>query len=235
MKKVLIYLTFFVLMFSMVLAQHTATSLNIEVGSLRSGNLQSTFELDGNYLIIDEVAETPGYDIRFIFTDVESFTTVQNVFRYDGGAGNHIVNIELYNFNTSEWDTISQYDKSSMLLNYVDYVPNSARYINDSIVIMRHNHATAGDTSHYLEIDFVGLDANLQIEEDDDDLNIYMIIIIIFLIIFALITKMSILGIFAGIGMLFIGFTFLYSNIPIGIVTFCSGLLIMLYFLLIEG
>jgi len=65
-------------------------------------------------------------------------------------------------------------------------------------------------------------------------MDFIILIIIIGLLLLAFITKQSIIGILASIGVVIYGISIFTSNVSIGIITTCSGLILMLYFLLAQ-
>ena len=132
-------------------------STNVVTSDGYTGDNTDVIALDGAYMQIEEATGTPGFEVRFTFTDVISFNNVFMYVYYHGGSG-HTVGVELFNNDTLAWDIISTFtDESTWTI--ID-IPMAlvADYINVSDeVVLRLYHYDSGITSHYLQIDYVAL------------------------------------------------------------------------------
>jgi len=124
---------------------------------------------DGNFYDITEAAATPGINLVVEFINVTAFNWVQIKAGYEG-SGSHAVAIQLYNFNTTAWDTFNACQNSAVdtstvsgyILNSYDFfVPSDTNYIGTGgdagDVRVRFYHTMAGNASHDLHIDVVAL------------------------------------------------------------------------------
>jgi hypothetical protein len=149
--------------------KYTADNLTLNNGTSADGVADLQTLGDGNFYHITEAAGAPGIDLEVEFVSVTAFDWVQIKAVYDG-ATNHAVGIQLYNFNTTTWDTFnaaqtSQEDVTNageyILNSYDFFVPDDANYIgtgaDDGDVRVRFHHTMAGNVSHDLYIDVVAL------------------------------------------------------------------------------
>lgn len=119
---------------------------------------QAQVPFDGNVLTVQELAATPGYDVRFTFTGVTSLKGLGLRFYYDGGVAGHTVTFDIYNQVTSAWDSyILVSAASTYSYRYIEF-PNGSNYIrSNGEVYTRFYHTSMGDAAHYIYIDFVGV------------------------------------------------------------------------------
>lgn len=132
-------------------------SMNVVTSDGYTGTVTNVQTLDGTYVQIEEVASTPGYEVRFNFIDVIDFNDIFLYLKYNGGA-THTVNIDLYNYNTLGWDTFEQFTDMYKFTIIDIPVPLTDDYINGSDeVILRIYHGDAGNATHDIQIDYVCL------------------------------------------------------------------------------
>lgn len=138
--------------------EFSATSINLVAGTLDSGNVASIQEKnDADIYHIDEVAATPGFDIRVTFANVTHFNSVKTQQRYVGSK-THDVCIELYNVSTTNWDEIATIGNQQVqtLLDIGDIIDTD--YVDGSgNVIVRYVHNTGGNASHEILIDYCSI------------------------------------------------------------------------------
>lgn len=141
-------------------ATSRANNVSIQVGTLDSGNIVSVQEIDGNSLNISEVTGTPGYDVRFNFTNLTSKPRrIEFVGRYDGSPA-HTVDILIYNFSSNTYvhiNTVSGDIVSSATNQFLSFMieGNASEYISDGVVAIQILHSSAGNINHDLFIDFI--------------------------------------------------------------------------------
>ena len=129
-------------------------SLTATAGTLASGTVASlTVADDANVAHVDEVAATPGFDIRVNFNGVSFFNQVLWRIFYNGSA-THIVLLQLYNVVTTAWDTFVQVPNATVLRWHIFDIHDCSRYVTSAgVVVARVYHESAGNPSHDLEID----------------------------------------------------------------------------------
>jgi len=143
---------------------HEPNSMTVSAGTLASGSVSDVkVMLDGNIVQIEEVAATPGFNVQFSFTNVSQSQPPNFVnarYRYDGSA-THFVSIDLYNYTDAAWNQWTVFTTTDdYYQNATIYIPNGnrANYVDSSgNAKVRIYHNTAGNASHDLYIDYVGL------------------------------------------------------------------------------
>jgi hypothetical protein len=137
---------------------YTPDSLTVSTGTVNSGDVDSVKVLsDGDVLDVQEVAGVPGFDIIFDFINVGTINQLRYHTRYDGGAG-HTVNVQLYNYNTSAWDTLTTEAESLDYIYSAIPVTSSSDYVDSSgNARARLYHVDAGIAAHQQYVDFIAL------------------------------------------------------------------------------
>lgn len=141
----------------------TADNVTLTAGTSGEtvSDLQTAF--DGNTYDIDEAAATPGYHLEVEFVSVTAFNWVSIIASYKGSA-THYAEVQLYNFDTTAWDTFTSLDTHAALIqmeNYSFFVPDDTNYIGTAgdagDVRVRFYHTPAGNASHDVSINVVAL------------------------------------------------------------------------------
>ena len=137
----------------------TPNSTTNATGILNPCNITNVwYANDGSSCEINETAGTPGFDWRFNFTQqTHNFNLIEFNVNYSGTAG-HDIEAELFNYNTSSWDTFN-----CPVVHGSDYVPvscnifNSSVYLNSSsnITQFRFYHVNSGISSHRMWVDYL--------------------------------------------------------------------------------
>lgn len=112
---------------------------------------------DSDILQVEEVAGTPGIDVRFTFTGITTFNNLLLYLYYHGGSG-HIIQVQFFNNSTLSWDTATTFtDEAAFTL--IDFpLPYVTPWINASDeVTMRLYHPAPGNSLHYIEIDYISI------------------------------------------------------------------------------
>jgi hypothetical protein len=137
---------------------YTPTSLTQVVGNELAGTVAGVQTLsDGSVYHIGEVSGSPGYDVRFNFTGIGEFNRIWIHINYRGLGSAHIVNIDLWNYNTLAFDTITTTSQSADF-KFIDFPVVDTNYIDGSgNAIMRFYHVSSGTTSHEVDFDYVAL------------------------------------------------------------------------------
>jgi len=103
------------------------------------------------------------------FISVTNFSIVNIIANYSGTT-THAVACQLYNWNTTAWDTFNAMQthvndlttaSGKILDNYDFFIPNTTNYIGTSgdagKVRVRFYHTMSGSTGHSVDIDVVAL------------------------------------------------------------------------------
>ena len=134
-----------------------ASNISNVTGINTGGNLQSILiENDGNTYNLSEVSGIPGFNVQINFTNVTQFNQIYFNIWYTDGSG-HEVDIQLYNFNTSSWNTFGVLPGDTMLSVQTFGVGSDGFYINNSKVMLRIYHVSNGNPVHRLYIDYAVL------------------------------------------------------------------------------
>ena len=135
---------------------YTPNSLSLNSGTYVSGSVADVKVLYGTVYTIREVNSTPGYLLEFNFTDVIEFNKLRLHLKYYGGGTSHTANIEIYNYNTSTWIKLSEFTITAAL-QFIELPLNSLDYISGGNAKVRFNHVSSGNTSHYLDVDYIAV------------------------------------------------------------------------------
>jgi hypothetical protein len=143
---------------------HDANSLTINTGGIESGTLSDTFTQDGNYLELDEVTGTPGFDYQFDFTDVSTDGTSINMYgRYDG-SGAHTVNVNAWNWGGASYDNLGTLVSSGS--DALHTFTLTAAHTSGDAVRIQFEHTSAGNINHRLWVDHLYVAAAPPISSD---------------------------------------------------------------------
>ena len=136
---------------------YNASVIFNETGIVDAGDIDSIKVCgDGDIYNVSEVSGVPGFDIRINFTSVSQFNKIYFNGYYDGVVG-HEVLFQLYNHNTSTWDSFGEItDQAGFLYSTFD-VGDDSPYIDSGIVQSRIYHETYGVVTHmyYLDCFFI--------------------------------------------------------------------------------
>jgi len=132
-------------------------TLNVGSSSDAVSDLQTI--LDGNIYAIQEAAATPGINLECNFVNITHINFIYVRAYYDGSA-THSVRIQLYNYNTTTYDTfwsmVPVLDYQLLSLPIFPLV-DSADYIDSGAAKVRFYHTESGNASHDLYIDYVAI------------------------------------------------------------------------------
>lgn len=135
----------------------SATSVTLNTGSSASVVADLQTMLDGNVYHIDEVAGVPGFDLEVNFTSIAEISAIYWRAYYNGTA-THGCRVQLYNYNTTTWDTY--FTELGDELDYsVHFIPvqDDSDYISSGNAKIRFYHTESGNASHDMYIDYVAL------------------------------------------------------------------------------
>ena len=137
--------------------EYPADSIALITGTLDSGDVTDIqTKNDSNVYHVDEVTGTPGFSIEVTFTGVTHFNSVKTQQWYMGSA-THVVNLQLWNYDTLDWDTIGVIQDESAQTPFEVGDIDHANYIQNEEAKVRYYHATSGNASHEILIDYCSL------------------------------------------------------------------------------
>jgi hypothetical protein len=140
---------------------YSSQSVTVTTGGSPTGTVANTHNhSDGLIYSVPEVTGTPGYDVRFTFSGVTHFNQISTRFDYLGSTIHNVyVQIEKTPFDGTAWDNLNATPYNGT----TDYswatfdIPVDTAYINSGTVRVRFYHASAGNGSHSLAVDYIGL------------------------------------------------------------------------------
>lgn len=138
--------------------QYLPDSILVNKGTQAAGDVDSLqVANDGDVLQIDEVTGTPGFDLEVWFAGVVSFDQYHIRMWYDGGAG-HTVHIDIWNNNTSSWETLQSITDQALFTWVTGVISDSTNYVDSyGDVKLRFYHVSAGNPAHVLYVDHTAL------------------------------------------------------------------------------
>jgi hypothetical protein len=127
---------------------------------IRTFNDYNTATSSG-YYSINDAATTPGYIVYVGFENIVEFNRIVLNINYTPNS-NHTINIDIYNHDTSAWDTFAIFSGLpgwyQLALGLIDSQP----YISGGNVTLRLHHISGGSPSHRTWIDYVALEKSKQ-------------------------------------------------------------------------
>ena len=192
-----------------------SSSYDLINGTVNSGNLSSTYALDSDYFVIQEVNE--GLSISFTLNSLDDVNNVVLNGRYRGGS-NHYILVEVFNFNTSSYEFKFIIPSSSNF--YLFNIPLSSDNfdVNGDVVLLLEHNDVNGVLSHYLDVDYVAL-THVNSEEFVvsplffvDLTDTFTIIFIIFLIIMSVFIGLIYSTLIGGSGVSLVGLFLLFNS-----------------------
>lgn len=138
----------------------TANSITLDKGTSSETVTDLQTAHDGNIYNLSEVTGAPGQDLKIDFINVTAFNWIQ-ILAYYNGSATHSVSIQVYNWDTTAWDTFDSMSTNETMHNHSFFLPDDANYIgtdgNEGKVRVRFNHTQSGNASHDSYIDVVAL------------------------------------------------------------------------------
>ncbi len=143
---------------------YNLTEIGVTRGTLDSGNLASTYFIDGDMFNVSEVAMTPGMGISANITGIDEnaislWITIYAL--YDGNL-NHDFDIEVWDFTNSVWVEDSHIE-DGVVLGWVNSTIYDLRipvdFLNAGEVRIRLDHESPGNINHDLFIDYFRVQA----------------------------------------------------------------------------
>lgn len=140
------------------------SSFSVDVGGSSGVLSELLVPNDGNIFHIDEVTGTPAIDLKVNFSNLPIFSRVHVKLMYQGAA-NHYIALSMNNYSLVQYDCFSRSMHSPGTppdgCDWISFtIPRSiiANYINSGAASLRIWHPGSGNSSHDLDIDFVGIE-----------------------------------------------------------------------------
>jgi hypothetical protein len=130
------------------------------VGDISTINDYNTSTNTGFYSIND-AAGAPAYIVYIGFSNVSDFTRLVLNVNYTANSG-HTVEIDLYNYVTLTWDTLTTYSGSTNWFQFILGIIDSAPYLSTGKVSARIYHVSSGNTAHRTWVDYAALENSVQ-------------------------------------------------------------------------
>jgi len=133
------------------------TSITVTVGTSAEGVADLQTAYDGNvYNLSEAQPATPGMNLEVEFTNILRINEVA-VRGYYKGTAAHYVEIQLYNYATTAWDSLTHMVDEDVFSGHLKAPPNSDDYVSSGNAIVRFYHPSAGISSHDLYLDMVNI------------------------------------------------------------------------------
>lgn len=127
------------------------------IGTETSDNVTYIKYYDDIYINISETSGSPSLDVRINFTGVSDFNSILMRLQYAEVATTHDVYLQLYNYNTDDWDLHYDLADSSSLIEVNQYVSDSENHVQNGLVQMRIYHGNNGNTNDKVIVDYINL------------------------------------------------------------------------------
>jgi len=140
---------------------YTASSISIIAGNLNDGDLSSTHVVDGDWYNVSEVAEIPGLDVRFNFTNIlgDPNCGCLDVYHSYTGHPQHDIQIHAWNFTSLSWYQIGTLIYNETAGWECSGLGNDAEhFFQNGSFWGRFYHIDQGHVPHEIQIDRINLD-----------------------------------------------------------------------------
>jgi hypothetical protein len=108
---------------------------------------------DSQFYQVQEVTGVPGFNVEIEFAVTGDFNQLYLDSRYQGNPA-HLVNIDLWNYNTSAWNTFKTIsNEADYVIKAIDIL-DPMHYVSANVVRCRIYHSSSGNASHNLYIDY---------------------------------------------------------------------------------
>jgi len=145
---------------------YTANSISLTNGVYISGSVASIqtygdYGAGNFYNFTDGTGSGPAWILTTTFTGVASFNRAVLNISYTANSG-HTIYVDLYNYNSSSWDSIGSYTGLSGYYQFALGVISSTPYISSGTVQLRLYHNNSGNAAHETRVDYIALENSLQ-------------------------------------------------------------------------
>ena len=136
--------------------EYVPSSIQLIAGTSTNTISDLNILLDGNVYDLTETTGANAIQLDINFTNIVNFSGITARAFYDG-ATTHAVRIQLFNYNTSNWDVIHTLNDGRDYETHTKSVATSSNYLQNGLVQSRFLQTENGNTSHNLYIDYFAL------------------------------------------------------------------------------
>jgi len=129
------------------------TSISLDAGTSSDSVSDIQVLHDGNVYTVDEAAATPGTSLSVYFSNVVTYTEVFYDAYY---GGQHYMQVQLYNYTDSAWETFHTFEPESGSSLRSFPVP-STDYQKSGVVIVRFYHPSNGNAADDFFVGWVAI------------------------------------------------------------------------------
>lgn len=145
---------------------YTANSVALTNGVYVSGSVTDIqtygdYITGGYYNFTDGTGSGPAWILDVDFLGVVDFNRVILNINYTQNSG-HTIYVQLYNTNSSTWDSIGSYNGLSGYYQFALAVIESTNYVSGGTVLLRLYHNNAGNALHETRVDYIALEKSTQ-------------------------------------------------------------------------
>ena len=125
-------------------------------GTIAAGAHTDLHAVGGTTVQIDEATGAVGINIEAAFSGVDGLT---NVYCHGYYTGNHTLTLDLYNYDTTSWDTVITFPTGGSAMTLLSgAVADGAPYFDGGgNAVARFHHAANGNASHRLHLDYLAI------------------------------------------------------------------------------
>ena len=132
-------------------------SITVNVGGTPIGTVTDVQTLhDGNVYQLPETTGTPGFDIDFNFSNVESISGFVSHVNYAGTSSHNVV-LRAYDYSNTADDDYLYIPNSSVYSYRTVLIPDGKKYVDRGSAQLSLYHVTAGNASHDIYIDYIAI------------------------------------------------------------------------------
>ncbi len=136
---------------------YLCSSMTVTTGTLDAGSHTYLHSSGSGLVEVSEATGSPGISITLAFTGVDDITAWQ-VHGYYVGSASHEVSIQLYNYDTSTWDTVGTMETETTPHVYSGALADGSPYFDiTGNAQMRFYHAASGNITHDLFLDYASI------------------------------------------------------------------------------
>lgn len=135
-----------------------ASSIDVIVGTLNDGYLNSTYFVDGDWYNVSEVTGPPGLDIRVNFTDVGVGCGCFEFYQTYLGHSQHEIEVQIWNFTSTAWTTLGPvFFNETANWACIGLGHYYTHFFSEGNLYARLYHEGVGHVAHELQIDRIDL------------------------------------------------------------------------------
>ena len=127
--------------------------MTVNTGTLTDGVVADVATIGGTVVDVNEVVDTPGFDIVFDWAGVVGVPTGIRIAAYYAGGANHSPTVDLYDYVAAGFVTLEGlYDATAM---HTFHLPANKNFVSAGAMQLRFYHASGGNGTHHMWIDYI--------------------------------------------------------------------------------